>query len=168
MRWENLRVFCPSWELEKQAQFWLPNNPRATTPNMGSSVQFPSASAGTAPSGEPQAGESFPSATHMWHKITLDHNLKAGYEERSLWVRGVPVEGYSFLWWVDPDSWKGKGVASNMLTLLVLLSPPHHVCSCSLPCGTQLTMNDFSVHRIIGRGGFGEVYGCRKADTGKM
>ena len=22
--------------------------------------------------------------------------------------------------------------------------------------------------RIIGRGGFGEVYGCRKADTGKM
>ncbi|XP_070571863.1 G protein-coupled receptor kinase 3-like [Ptychodera flava] len=32
----------------------------------------------------------------------------------------------------------------------------------------NLTMNDFSVHRIIGRGGFGEVYGCRKADTGKM
>ena len=32
----------------------------------------------------------------------------------------------------------------------------------------QLTMNDFSVHRIIGRGGFGEVYGCRKSDTGKM
>ncbi|XP_020934208.1 beta-adrenergic receptor kinase 1 isoform X2 [Sus scrofa] len=37
----------------------------------------------------------------------------------------------------------------------------------SLP-SPQLTMNDFSVHRIIGRGGFGEVYGCRKADTGKM
>ena len=37
-----------------------------------------------------------------------------------------------------------------------------------LPFVTQLTMNDFSVHRIIGRGGFGEVYGCRKADTGKM
>ncbi|MBZ3877394.1 Beta-adrenergic receptor kinase 2 [Sciurus carolinensis] len=33
---------------------------------------------------------------------------------------------------------------------------------------SHLTMNDFSVHRIIGRGGFGEVYGCRKADTGKM
>ncbi|CAB3989276.1 Beta-adrenergic receptor kinase 2 [Paramuricea clavata] len=32
----------------------------------------------------------------------------------------------------------------------------------------NLVMNDFSVHRIIGRGGFGEVYGCRKADTGKM
>ncbi|GAB1290008.1 Beta-adrenergic receptor kinase 2 [Apodemus speciosus] len=30
----------------------------------------------------------------------------------------------------------------------------------------RLSMNDFSVHRIIGRGGFGEVYGCRKADTG--
>jgi beta-adrenergic-receptor kinase len=29
-------------------------------------------------------------------------------------------------------------------------------------------MNEFNVHRIIGRGGFGEVYGCRKADTGKM
>ena len=29
-------------------------------------------------------------------------------------------------------------------------------------------MGDFSVHRIIGRGGFGEVFGCRKVDTGKM
>ncbi|XP_067329698.1 G protein-coupled receptor kinase 3 isoform X1 [Anolis sagrei] len=32
----------------------------------------------------------------------------------------------------------------------------------------RLSMSDFSVHRIIGRGGFGEVYGCRKVDTGKM
>merc|ERR1719471_1827214 len=32
----------------------------------------------------------------------------------------------------------------------------------------QLTLNDFSIHRLIGCGGFGEVYGCRKADTGKM
>ena len=32
----------------------------------------------------------------------------------------------------------------------------------------NLTMTDFSVHRIIGRGGFGEVFGCRKVDTGKM
>ncbi|KAK4002559.1 hypothetical protein OUZ56_004378 [Daphnia magna] len=38
----------------------------------------------------------------------------------------------------------------------------------NLELNIQLTMNDFSVHRIIGRGGFGEVYGCRKADTGKM
>ena len=38
----------------------------------------------------------------------------------------------------------------------------------NLEFNIQLTMNDFSVHRIIGRGGFGEVYGCRKADTGKM
>ena len=38
----------------------------------------------------------------------------------------------------------------------------------SLSLVVKLTMNDFSVHRIIGRGGFGEVYGCRKADTGKM
>ncbi|KAM3715889.1 G protein-coupled receptor kinase [Dirofilaria immitis] len=38
----------------------------------------------------------------------------------------------------------------------------------NLELNMQLTVNDFSVHRIIGRGGFGEVYGCRKADTGKM
>uniref|UniRef100_A0A7E4W002 G protein-coupled receptor kinase n=1 Tax=Panagrellus redivivus TaxID=6233 RepID=A0A7E4W002_PANRE len=38
----------------------------------------------------------------------------------------------------------------------------------NLELNMQLTMNDFSVHRIIGRGGFGEVFGCRKADTGKM
>ncbi|CAH8474983.1 Beta-adrenergic receptor kinase 2 [Schistosoma haematobium] len=37
-----------------------------------------------------------------------------------------------------------------------------------LELNINLTTNDFSVHRIIGRGGFGEVYGCRKADTGKM
>ncbi|KAL3116077.1 hypothetical protein niasHT_007377 [Heterodera trifolii] len=38
----------------------------------------------------------------------------------------------------------------------------------NLELNMQLAMSDFSVHRIIGRGGFGEVYGCRKADTGKM
>merc|ERR1711915_399386 len=38
----------------------------------------------------------------------------------------------------------------------------------NLELNIQLSMNDFSVHRIIGRGGFGEGYGCRKADTGKM
>nr|XP_039268673.1 beta-adrenergic receptor kinase 2-like [Styela clava]XP_039268674.1 beta-adrenergic receptor kinase 2-like [Styela clava] len=38
----------------------------------------------------------------------------------------------------------------------------------NLELSLRLTMNDFSVHRIIGRGGFGEVYGCRKADTGTM
>lgn len=32
----------------------------------------------------------------------------------------------------------------------------------------QLTMDDFTVHRTLGRGGFGLVSGCRKADTGKM
>ncbi len=32
----------------------------------------------------------------------------------------------------------------------------------------QISLSDFSIHRIIGRGGFGEVYGCRKDDSGKM
>ncbi len=32
----------------------------------------------------------------------------------------------------------------------------------------QTVLGDFSVHRIIGRGGFGEVFGCRKDDSGKM
>lgn len=32
----------------------------------------------------------------------------------------------------------------------------------------QLTMDDFTVHRTLGRGGFGLVSGVRKADTGKM
>ncbi|CAK8679092.1 unnamed protein product [Clavelina lepadiformis] len=38
----------------------------------------------------------------------------------------------------------------------------------SVELSLHLTMNDFSLHRIIGRGGFGEVFGCRKADTGIM
>lgn len=29
-------------------------------------------------------------------------------------------------------------------------------------------MENFNIHRIIGRGGFGEVYGCHKMDTGKL
>ncbi|XP_062521391.1 beta-adrenergic receptor kinase 1-like isoform X2 [Corticium candelabrum] len=30
------------------------------------------------------------------------------------------------------------------------------------------SLDDFVIHRIIGRGGFGEVYGCHKMDSGKM
>ena len=33
---------------------------------------------------------------------------------------------------------------------------------------SKITKEDFAIHRIIGRGGFGEVYGCRKIDTGKF
>lgn len=50
----------------------------------------------------------------------------------------------------------------------IILSRGLVVSNFSFSFSSQLTMNDFSVHRIIGRGGFGEVYGCRKADTGKM
>ena len=32
----------------------------------------------------------------------------------------------------------------------------------------SVTQRTYFYPRIIGRGGFGEVYGCRKADTGKM
>ena len=46
-------------------------------------------------------------------------------------------------------------VGSHSL-LLFLFSPP------------KISLNDFSIHRIIGRGGFGEVYGCRKDDSGRM
>ena len=33
---------------------------------------------------------------------------------------------------------------------------------------TQISEVDFDVHRIIGRGGFGEVFPCRKRDTGAV
>ena len=42
---------------------------------------------------------------------------------------------------------------------VIHLSPSHNF---------QMALTDFSVHRIIGRGGFGEVYGARKDDSGKM
>lgn len=32
----------------------------------------------------------------------------------------------------------------------------------------SISLSDFSIHRIIGRGGFGEVFGCRKDDSGRM
>lgn len=60
------------------------------------------------------------------------------------------------------SSWRRAGAAGPKCQA----HHPHTLPPFSPPF--QLTMNDFSVHRIIGRGGFGEVYGCRKADTGKM
>ena len=32
----------------------------------------------------------------------------------------------------------------------------------------KISASDFDVHRILGRGGFGEVFGCRKFDTGAL
>ena len=55
-----------------------------------------------------------------------------------------------------------------MLSFVVFVSFFYGLIVMKMNFVVQLTMNDFSVHRIIGRGGFGEVYGCRKADTGKM
>ena len=49
------------------------------------------------------------------------------------------------------------------LTISVLYSPLFY----RLMPAVQVKIEDFSLHRIIGRGGFGEVYGCRKVDTGK-
>ena len=47
----------------------------------------------------------------------------------------------------------------------VCLGACNTVCVCFL---VKISLQDFSIHRIIGRGGFGEVYGCRKDDSGKM
>jgi beta-adrenergic-receptor kinase len=51
------------------------------------------------------------------------------------------------------------------------LLSPQYVRFCqwkNVELNLSLGMDDFIVHRIIGRGGFGEVYGCRKIDTGRM
>lgn len=37
-----------------------------------------------------------------------------------------------------------------------------------LELNNKITLEDFDVLRILGRGGFGEVYGCRKHDTGAV
>lgn len=82
---------------------------------------------------------------------------------RWLWARCQdPSEGGSgqvSAWrgWSRAWDWPPRCLGVSALGALTLLV-----------AAPQLTMNDFSVHRIIGRGGFGEVYGCRKADTGKM
>lgn len=37
-----------------------------------------------------------------------------------------------------------------------------------LEINMTVSAGDFDIHRILGKGGFGEVHGCRKRDTGKM
>ena len=42
------------------------------------------------------------------------------------------------------------------------------ICSVLNTQLVQMNINDFEILRMIGRGGFGEVYACRKNDTGKL
>ena len=124
------------------------------------------------------------SHTHNYSKDAVDH------VQRHLMKNEVPVnlfqpyiqEIFSQLKGDIFDKFLERSVFSFLLlTLMMFQLTPFlsHVLLCSdrftrfcqwknLELNIQLTMNDFSVHRIIGRGGFGEVYGCRKADTGKM
>uniref|UniRef100_A0A8K9XWP4 G protein-coupled receptor kinase n=1 Tax=Oncorhynchus mykiss TaxID=8022 RepID=A0A8K9XWP4_ONCMY len=74
---------------------------------------------------------------------------------------------------VPPSLFQVRNTHTNCITNLtpVCVSVDKFTRFCqwkNVELNIHLTMNDFSVHRIIGRGGFGEVYGCRKADTGKM
>eukprot|EP00053_Salpingoeca_punica_P017045 m.162949 g.162949 ORF g.162949 m.162949 type:complete len:743 (-) comp17102_c0_seq1:2139-4367(-) len=53
----------------------------------------------------------------------------------------------------------------------MFLQSPQWVRYCQwkhLELNMTVSKNDFDVHRILGRGGFGEVFGCRKLDTGAM
>lgn len=51
------------------------------------------------------------------------------------------------------------------------LDSGHFVRYCQwkqLEINMTVSSMDFDIHRILGKGGFGEVHGCRKRDTGKM
>ncbi|XP_061458664.1 beta-adrenergic receptor kinase 2 isoform X3 [Rhineura floridana] len=98
------------------------------------------------------------SCSHPFSKPTVDH------VQNHLSKKQVPPT--LFQPYIDEicDSLKGK-------TFQMFLESDKFTRFCqwkNVELNIHLTMNDFSVHRIIGRGGFGEVYGCRKADTGKM
>ncbi|VDD92480.1 unnamed protein product [Enterobius vermicularis] len=71
--------------------------------------------------------------------------------------------------WLKRKKTKKQSLKNNSFVFFFFSAKFTRFCQWkNLELNMQLTMNDFSVHRIIGRGGFGEVYGCRKADTGKM
>lgn len=53
---------------------------------------------------------------------------------------------------------------SMIFTSLITVCKSHIAAELNM----NLSMNSFNVHRILGRGGFGEVFGCQKIDTGKM
>ena len=55
-------------------------------------------------------------------------------------------------------------LSSPLLSSPLLSSP----LLSSLSSLQQVTIEHFMIHRIIGRGGFGEVFGCCKSDTGQM
>ncbi|CAL8103788.1 unnamed protein product [Calicophoron daubneyi] len=102
------------------------------------------------------------SHTHKFSKSTLDH----AHELLTLSQKTKKLPSDTFSPYVDEILQTLQGevfdsfLRSNRFTRFCQWK--------NLELNINLTTNDFSVHRIIGRGGFGEVYGCRKADTGKI
>ncbi|THD20619.1 beta-adrenergic receptor kinase 2 [Fasciola hepatica] len=102
------------------------------------------------------------SHTHKFSKPTVDHVHELLTQAQK--TKQLPADTFSPYIEEIVQSLKGD-VFENFLR------SPKFTRFCqwkNLELNINLTTNDFSVHRIIGRGGFGEVYGCRKADTGKM
>ena len=60
----------------------------------------------------------------------------------------------------------GDLIDGNCLVKIVNTTKPTEIYNLGAQSHVKVKIDDFSLHRIIGRGGFGEVYGCRKVDTG--
>ncbi|VEL29497.1 unnamed protein product [Protopolystoma xenopodis] len=112
------------------------------------------------------------SHTHSFSKLTIDHVQEL--LTLSQRIRRLPNDTFSPYVEEILDSLRGEIFDSFVRRYANTFNPCHSLkftrfCQWkNLELNINLTTNDFGVHRIIGRGGFGEVYGCRKADTGKM